>query len=82
MSTRPSIHSDVKVTTRDGEVREYRITASPNIASYLVREAASSGFISIRNDDEQRSWLIPIYQIIDVEFTAVDPSVEMEQSDA
>jgi hypothetical protein len=55
--------SDVTITFDDGEVKTYRITASPSIGGYLAREAGSSGILSLFNKDQ--SWGIPLARIRD-----------------
>jgi hypothetical protein len=41
--------SDVQITFNDGEVKTYRITASPSIGGYLAREAGQSGILCLWN---------------------------------
>lgn len=62
--------SDVVVTFKDGEVKTYRITASPSINGYLVREARNSGVLSLFN--REQSWAIPLENIREWSIEAVE----------
>lgn len=68
--------SDVTVTFRDGEVKTYRITASPTIGGYLAREAGSNGVLSLFS--REQSWGIPLNAIRDWSITSVTVPPEME----
>lgn len=72
--------SKVSITFTDGEVKDYIMTASHSIASYLMREAAQTGVLVIRNDDEKSSNCIPISQIRDVEVVTLPPVEVVEYS--
>lgn len=61
--------SDVIVTFNDGEVKTYRITASPAISGYLAANASQTGILSLFNSE--RSWGIPLDRIRDWEIVAV-----------
>lgn len=61
--------SDVEVTFNDGEVKKYRISASPTIGGYLAREAGESGILSLFN--AQQSYAIPMINIREWKITAV-----------
>lgn len=69
MSDRKPELSDVTVTFNDGEVKVYRITASPRIGRYLANEAGMSGSLTLHNHDT--SWGIPLASIRDWAITSV-----------
>lgn len=53
--------SVVRVVFKDGEVREYQISAGPGIIGYLNREAMSTGFLTFWG--EGQSYSIPISSV-------------------
>ena len=57
----PQTHSIVEVMFNDGEVKQYVISASPSIGSYLAKEAGDSGILSLFNNEE--SYAIPLCNI-------------------
>ena len=61
--------SDVTVTFQDGEVKQYRITASPSIGGYLAQQAGQTGILSLFNDSQ--SYAIPMENIREWQITAV-----------
>lgn len=61
--------SDVTITFDDGEVKKYRISASPSIGGYLASEAGRSGILSLFNKDQ--SYGIPLSRIRDWSIEAV-----------
>lgn len=63
--------SDVVVTFTDGEVKTYRITASPRIGGYLAANAGQSGVLSLFNGTE--SWGIPMHAVRDWAIKSVAP---------
>lgn len=66
--------SDVTVTFTDGEVKTYRISASPAVGSHLAREAGANGVLSLFNHD--MSWGIPTSSIRDWVITPVVADAE------
>jgi hypothetical protein len=71
--------ADVNVTFNDGEVKTYRITASPSIGGYLAREAGAHGVLSLFNSE--RSWGIPTSSFRDWEIIPVPVEPEIEATD-
>jgi len=76
MSARGSV---VTVTFNDGEVREYLISASPGIGTYLANNAGQYGVLSLFNNEQ--SWGIPTSSIRDWSIVAAplpeaDPTEE------
>ena len=61
--------SDVTVTFTDGEVKVYRITASPSIGGYLARDAGANGVLTLFNRDQ--SWGVPLVSIRDWSIASV-----------
>lgn len=61
--------SDVEVTFNDGEVKKYRISASPTIGGYLAQQAGQNGILSLFNDAQ--SYAIPMENIREWKITAV-----------
>jgi len=57
----PRTSSVVRVTFNDGEIKEYVISASPSIGSYLAREAGETGILSLYNLDE--NYAVPLRNI-------------------
>ena len=62
--------SDVTITFIDGEVKVYRISASPGLGNYLAREAGQCGVLSLFNNDE--AWGIPLASIRDWSIAAAE----------
>jgi len=69
----PERRSKVTITYIDGEVKEFGLSASAHIASYLAREAAVSGMLVLRDDTAGTSACIPAAQIRHMEIEADDP---------
>lgn len=59
----PKTRSSVEVTYTDGEVKTFTITASSHIAQYLAEAAARTGVLVLRDDDAQKSVMVPLAAI-------------------
>lgn len=73
----PAKYSRITITTKDGELREYDITAGAGILPYLMREAADTGSMVILNGPE--AFAIPTDNILEVkiqEFNSPEERVE------
>jgi len=70
--------ADVTVTFKDGEVKTYRISAGPNIGSYLARDSATTGVLSLWNRDQ--SFGIPVANIRDWAINIVPEETEERAS--
>lgn len=67
--------ADVEVTFHDGEVKTYRIGASPSISGYLARKSAETGVLDLYNNHESHG--IPIANVR--EFTLRSVPVENDE---
>jgi len=70
----PTKYSRLTITTKEGEVREYDITASSGILPYLMRESADTGSLVILNGDE--AYAIPTDNILEVKIKEFNSSEE------
>ena len=57
----PQTHSLIEVVFNDGEVKEYVISAGPNIIGWAATKAGESGILNLWNADE--SYAIPLANI-------------------
>jgi hypothetical protein len=71
-------NSIVTVDFNDGQVGTYHITASPKIAQYLMREAAHTGLLVMRNDLTGEVWCIPIARIKECKFVGDDTAPHID----
>lgn len=72
MSEKPEIYrdlTDVEVTFTDGEMKTYRITAGQGISRFLAENAASTGILTLFNDDTSHG--VPLAQIREYELKPV-----------
>ena len=68
----PRRYSSVEVTFQDGEVRRYRMSATPAIAQWLMREAAQTGTLVLRDDARGSAICIPMANVRHVEIGPCD----------
>lgn len=64
----PQQRSSVTVTFNDGEAKTYSISAGAGIAGYLMRDAAETGVVTLRDDDAGTAVCVPLARIRDVQF--------------
>lgn len=58
----PTVYSDMEVLFASGEVKTFRLRASPGLSPHLARQAGETGFLSVRDTDG--SWHnFPVNQI-------------------
>lgn len=74
----PPEESDVSVVFTDGEVRTFRLTAGNGIAHHLMKEAASTGVLVMRDDRTRKSICIPLAMVRHVEIQTVDPDAVVD----
>ena len=55
--------SEVEVIYLDGEVKKFTITAGNGIAHHLMKEAAQTGMLVMRDDVVKKSICIPLAQV-------------------
>lgn len=55
--------SEVEVIYLDGEVKKFTITAGNGIAHHLMKEAAQTGMLVMRDDAVKKSICIPLAQV-------------------
>lgn len=60
----PQIDSEVEVELIDGQVRKFLVSASMHIVHHLMREAAQTGVLVMRDDVRQQAQCIPLRQIM------------------
>lgn len=69
----PPEESDVSVVFTDGEVRTFRLTAGNGIAHHLMKEAAGTGVLVMRDDKTRKSICIPLGMVRHVEIQTLTP---------
>lgn len=72
--------SDVEVIFLDGEVKTYRISASPHIGGYLAQQAGQTGILSLFNNDE--SYAVPLDNVREWAIRSVTVEVADEDENA
>jgi hypothetical protein len=77
--TYPPEASEVHVIYVDGEVRTFSLTAGNGIAHHLMKEAASTGVLVMRDDNLKRSICIPLAMVRHIEIQTVDPNAVIEK---
>lgn len=70
--------TDVHVTFIDGEAKTYRITAGQGISRYLAECAASTGILTLFNDETSHG--IPLIQIREYQLLPVYVDEQEEES--
>ena len=63
MSRYEKQESEVEVIYLDGEVKKFTITAGNGIAHHLMKEAAQTGMLVMRDDIVKKSICIPLAQV-------------------
>lgn len=70
----PAKFSRITITTKEGEIREYDITAGAGILPYLMRESADTGSLVILNGPE--AFAVPTDNILEVKMQEFDSPEE------
>lgn len=47
----PVVYSDMEVLFTSGEIKTFRLKASPGLSPHLARQAGETGFLSVRDTD-------------------------------
>ncbi len=63
MSRYEKQESEVEVIYLDGEVKKFTITAGNGIAHHLMKEAAQTGMLVMRDDVVKKSICVPLAQV-------------------
>jgi hypothetical protein len=70
--------SEVEVIYLDGEVKAFTITAGNGIAHHLMKEAAQTGMLVMRDDVAKKSICIPLAQVRHISIQTIDPNAVIE----
>lgn len=65
--------SEVEVIYLDGEAKSFTITAGNGIAHHLMKEAAQTGMLVMRDDVLKKSICIPLAQVRHISIQTIDP---------
>lgn len=74
----PPQESEVEVTYIDGEIKRFAITAGNGIAHHLMKEAAQTGMLVMRDDAIKKSICIPLAQVRHISIQTVDPDAVVD----
>jgi len=59
--------STVNITTMDGHIITFVMSAGPRLMSYVTEEASRSGFLTLRNDEVGTAISVPTSNIHNIE---------------
>jgi hypothetical protein len=77
----PTVDSQVEIELVDGQVRTFVVSASMHIVHHLMREAAQTGVLVMRDDVAQVAHCIPLKQImlLNVRQLSIEATTERRQ---
>lgn len=74
----PPQESAVEVTYIDGEIKSFIITAGNGIVHHLMKEAAQTGMLVMRDDKARKSICIPMAQVRHISMQTLDPDAVVD----